>query len=135
MTRSPDGSARVTPAVTTKCSVTQLPPMYVYDLVRSSTVRVMVTVSASDARQTLPAQLDRVEAGEEVEITRHGRVVAVLIRPEALAARRHRALQVAADALSERLDQARSAPLPEAGLSHERANELVRLLRTDRSID
>ncbi|WP_434056376.1 type II toxin-antitoxin system Phd/YefM family antitoxin [Georgenia sunbinii] len=48
----------------------------------------MVTISASVARQTLPAQLDRVEAGEEVAITRHGRVVAVLVRPDALRARR-----------------------------------------------
>lgn len=35
--------------------------------------------SIADARASLPAIVDGVEAGEEIEITRHGRAVAVLI--------------------------------------------------------
>jgi prevent-host-death family protein len=35
--------------------------------------------SIADARASLPSIIDRVEAGEEIEITRHGRPVAVMI--------------------------------------------------------
>jgi prevent-host-death family protein len=37
---------------------------------------VMITVSVAQAKARLSALLDRVEAGEEVVITRHGRPVA-----------------------------------------------------------
>jgi prevent-host-death family protein len=47
-----------------------------------------ITMTVSEARAKLPSLLDRIGAGEEVTITRHGRAVAVLIRPEALRARR-----------------------------------------------
>jgi antitoxin (DNA-binding transcriptional repressor) of toxin-antitoxin stability system len=43
-----------------------------------------VPVTVSEARAALPRLLDRVEAGEEIEVTRHGRVVAVLVRPDTL---------------------------------------------------
>ena len=43
----------------------------------------MPTVSVGTVRQTLPAQLDCVERGEQVAITRCGRVVAVLVSPDA----------------------------------------------------
>jgi antitoxin (DNA-binding transcriptional repressor) of toxin-antitoxin stability system len=36
----------------------------------------------------LPEVLDRVERGEEITITRHGRPAAVLLRPDALRTRR-----------------------------------------------
>jgi len=48
----------------------------------------MNTISASEARAALPEILDRVLAGEEVTITRHGQAVAVVVRPDALSARR-----------------------------------------------
>lgn len=35
--------------------------------------------SVADARASLPSIIDRVEAGEEIEVTRHGRPVAVMI--------------------------------------------------------
>ncbi|MBV9486932.1 MAG: type II toxin-antitoxin system Phd/YefM family antitoxin [Frankiaceae bacterium] len=41
-------------------------------------------ISASDARANLPTLLDEVAAGEEVTITRHGKPVAVLVRPRRL---------------------------------------------------
>jgi len=92
----------------------------------------MSVITASVARQTLPAQLDRVERGEEVEITRHGHVVAVLVSPEALS--RHRAAVAwrDADRLSAMLERARSAPLPEPTIPAERADELVEAMRAGR---
>lgn len=89
--------------------------------------------SASAARQTLPAQLDRVEAGEEVSITRHGRVVAVLVSPDALMARRAPETWSRANAISGLLESARRQPLRRATLSPERAEELVEAIRGDRS--
>ena len=41
----------------------------------------MVTVSLAKAKAQLSALLDKVEAGEEVVITRHGRAVAHVIAP------------------------------------------------------
>lgn len=93
----------------------------------------MSTVTASEARQTLPAQLDRVEAGEEVAITRHGRVVAVLVHPNTLRARRTQAAWEAADAIAERLARARTQPLPPASIGQDRAEELVHAIRRARA--
>ena len=44
----------------------------------------MITVGTFEAKTTLSALLDRVEAGEEVLITRHGKPVAKLTNCEAL---------------------------------------------------
>lgn len=93
----------------------------------------MSTISASDARQTLPAQLDRVEAGERVEITRHGRVVAVLVRPDVLLATRSPDAWAAADRIEELLTTAREQPLVRASISASRADELLESIRADRS--
>lgn len=92
----------------------------------------MTTISASSARQTLPAQLDRVEAGEEISITRHGRVVAVLVSPASLRERRAPDALHHADHLAQRLEQARSAPIHPATLTASQAEELVAAVRTDR---
>lgn len=45
-------------------------------------------MTASEARAALPEILDRVLRGEEVEITRHGKPVAVVVSPNALRVRR-----------------------------------------------
>jgi antitoxin (DNA-binding transcriptional repressor) of toxin-antitoxin stability system len=45
-------------------------------------------MTVSEARAALPELLDRVLAGEEVTITRHGRPVAVVVRPDSLRVRR-----------------------------------------------
>ena len=42
----------------------------------------MLQVGAFDAKNTLGSLLDRVENGEEVLITRHGKPVARLVRPQ-----------------------------------------------------
>ena len=93
----------------------------------------MESVSASDARQTLPAQLDRVEAGEEVAITRHGRVVAVLVRPDVLAARRAPQAWRHADRIGRLLERASEEPLHVPAISAERAEELAEGVRAGRS--
>ena len=93
----------------------------------------MPMITASVARQTLPAQLDLVEAGEEVAITRHGRVVAILIQPEALARRRAAGLWAEADRIGEMLEKARREPLNVGSISAERAEELIRDIQESRS--
>jgi prevent-host-death family protein len=92
----------------------------------------MSTISASIARQTLPAQLDRVEAGEEVSISRHGRVVAVLVSPDRLRSRRAEESWDSADALHERLFRSQSQPLT-ATIDSGRADDLIQKIRADRS--
>jgi prevent-host-death family protein len=95
---------------------------------------VMSTMSVSEARAALPEILDRVLAGEEVTITRHGRAVAVVVRPDALRVRR--ADQVLADAerLRDLLDRSRTTRLSDAPeLSPERAEELVARVGASRS--
>lgn len=93
----------------------------------------MATISASTARQTLPAQLDLVERGEEVSITRHGRVVAVLVHPDLLRARRAPEAWSRADQIDVLLRQARDEALRPAVLTAERAEELVEDVRTHRA--
>jgi antitoxin (DNA-binding transcriptional repressor) of toxin-antitoxin stability system len=92
----------------------------------------MATISASDARATLPELLSRVDEGEEITITRHGRAVAVLVRPDALRSRRIGPLLDQAEELDRQLTHARTEPLPEGGLSSRRAEELVRDVRRNR---
>jgi len=94
----------------------------------------MSSVSMSEARATLPQLLDRVLAGEEVTITRHGRPVAVIVHPDALQARRATGAFAAAQALHELLEQGRRTPLAARGtLSPERAEELIAEVRASRS--
>ena len=92
----------------------------------------MSTNSVSTARQTLPEQLDRVEAGEEVSITRHGRVVAVLVRPDVLRGRRASKVWDEAERIAGLLESSRGEPLRPA-LSAERAEELIEAVRAARS--
>jgi antitoxin (DNA-binding transcriptional repressor) of toxin-antitoxin stability system len=93
----------------------------------------MVMMSASEARAALPDLLSRVEGGEEVTITRHGRPVAVLVRPDALRSRRARAALDGAEAVHQLLAAAASAAAPEvSGLSADRAEELIAEIRAGR---
>jgi antitoxin (DNA-binding transcriptional repressor) of toxin-antitoxin stability system len=92
----------------------------------------MVMMTVSQARAALPELLTRFEEGEEVTITRHGRAVAVLVRPDVL---RARANVVIDDALRihELLAGAAESDLPTGpGLSEERANELIAAIRAGR---
>jgi antitoxin (DNA-binding transcriptional repressor) of toxin-antitoxin stability system len=96
--------------------------------------RMTVPVTVSEARAALPRLLDRVEAGEEIEVTRHGRVVAVLVRPDTLHTRRARPALARAAAIEERLQRARNrAWSDEHTITEDRALELVAEIDADRS--
>jgi len=91
-------------------------------------------MSVSEARAALPELLDRVLAGEEITITRHGREVAVLIRPDAIRVRRADQALAQAERLRNLLDRGRNTRLSDApGVSVERAEELLAEVATSRS--
>jgi prevent-host-death family protein len=93
----------------------------------------MLTMTVSQARASLPEVLARVNDGEEVTITRHGRPIAVLVRPDALRSRRAEAVLAEAEKVHDMLEEARRSPRPgRPGLTPERADELVRSVRADR---
>jgi antitoxin (DNA-binding transcriptional repressor) of toxin-antitoxin stability system len=92
----------------------------------------MVMMSVSEARAMLPDLLSRVEGGEEVTITRHGRPVAVLVRPEALRSRRARAALDGAEAVHQLIAAAASERPEGAGLTEARAEELIAAIRAGR---
>jgi prevent-host-death family protein len=71
----------------------------------------MTAVSVSEARATLPDIVDRVQAGEEITLTRHGVPVAVLVNPSALRTRRTTTAFQLATELGRVLDEARRQPL------------------------
>lgn len=89
-------------------------------------------LSISEARARLPEVLDRVADGDEVTITRHGQPVAVLVRPDALRSRRAEATIRQAQQVADLLAAAGQQPLAPAGLSAERADELVAAVRETR---
>jgi len=94
----------------------------------------MTTTSVSEARATLPELLDRVAAGEEITITRHGREVAVLVRPDALLVRRADAAIADAERLRTLLQRGRTTPLADVpALDPERADELAATVTAGRS--
>jgi prevent-host-death family protein len=85
----------------------------------------MTTMTASEARAALPELLDRVAAGDEVTITRHGQPVAVVVRPDALRSRRADAALASAGKLQALLAAGRRTSLTAAGLTEARAEELI----------
>lgn len=87
----------------------------------------------SELRANLAEVLDRVEAGEDVVVTRHGKPAAVIARPDRVRPVRVAHLYAAADELRERMERARSTPLPIAeGLTLVAADELVAEVRAGR---
>ncbi|MCL2483687.1 MAG: type II toxin-antitoxin system Phd/YefM family antitoxin [Propionibacteriaceae bacterium] len=91
----------------------------------------MSMITVTEARKSLPRLVDQVQSGQEVTLTRHGQPVAVLIHPDSLARRRTSAIWGEVDRIEQALEQARTAPV-EAGLSGERAEELVDGIRAER---
>jgi prevent-host-death family protein len=73
-----------------------------------------------------------VEHGEEITITRHGRPVAVLLRPDAVRTRRAEETIGRAREIGGLLAAARDRPLAPATLPADRADELVEDVRTGR---
>ncbi len=106
----------------------------------------MTTMTVSEARAGLPDVLDRVAGGEEVTITRHGRAVAVVVRPDILWSRRAGTALDDAGRIHELLAEAAVTPLPEtrgrpensgareaSGLTAQRAEELISAIRAGRA--
>lgn len=94
----------------------------------------MSTISVSQARAALPEVLDRVSAGEEVTITRHGREVAVLVRPDAIRIRRADQALAEAERLRDLLAHGRRTPLADVPtVSGDRADDLVAEVAASRS--
>ncbi|MGH9171832.1 MAG: type II toxin-antitoxin system Phd/YefM family antitoxin [Acidimicrobiales bacterium] len=90
-------------------------------------------MTVSEARAILPELLDRVDRGEEVTITRHGRPVAVVVRPDALRSRHADKVLRAAEQVRAELAVGRGSLLSRAtGITPDRAEELVSAIRTDR---
>ena len=92
-----------------------------------------VRITVSEARAKLPELLDRVGDGEEVTLTRHGVAVAVMVRPDALRARRAEAVFRKAEELHAMMVEARGKPLsPRGVMSAERVEQLVAEIDRDR---
>jgi antitoxin (DNA-binding transcriptional repressor) of toxin-antitoxin stability system len=89
-------------------------------------------MTSTEARAALPELLDRVAAGEEVTITRHGQAVAVVVRPDALRSRRADAVLASAAKTRALLAEGRRMSLPATGLTEMRADELIAEIRTGR---
>lgn len=93
----------------------------------------MAVMTVSEARAALPEVLNRVAGGEEVTITRHGRPVAVIVRPDILRSRsRAQDLLEEAERLNEMLREAEQMPRSAVGISAEYAEELVADIRKGR---
>jgi prevent-host-death family protein len=95
-------------------------------------------MTVSEARARLPYVLELVERGEQVTLTRHGQPVAVVVRPDAWRSRRAAAVMARAREIGERLEWARTQPMPDltkGGLAPGRADELVAALRADRDAE
>lgn len=89
-------------------------------------------ISVSAARATLPQILDQVAAGEEIVISRYGKPIAVVVRPDALRTRRAEAAFGVAAGVRDAIDAARTQPLPTRGIQPEEADRRVEELRSAR---
>lgn len=93
----------------------------------------MSSINVSAARAELPKLIDAVERGDEVTLTRHGKPVAVLVRPDRLRSRRAERVFADAAEIRELLEAARSRPLsPGAQVAPGRAEELIAEVRAGR---
>jgi prevent-host-death family protein len=93
----------------------------------------MAVMTVSEARAALPEVLNRVEAGEQVTITRHGRAVAVVVRPDVMW-RLSPAddLTAQAEQLQHIIKMAGEREMPSGGVSVEYAEQLVADIRAGR---
>ena len=91
----------------------------------------MSTWNVTEARAHLPEILQSVEAGDEVTLTRHGRAVAVIVRPDAVRSRRATPAVEAAARLMASIDAAVTTSAP-PGLMPDRAEEMVAAIRSER---
>lgn len=92
----------------------------------------MTQLSVSESRAKLPEILDRVERGEEITITRHGRPAAVLLRPDSVRIRRASRAVDDAREVAALVPAAWDRPLPAPSVSAESAERWVESVRADR---
>jgi prevent-host-death family protein len=106
-----------------------------YSVVQRCTIQgVSNTITVSKARATLPQILQRVVAGEEVTITRHGEPVAVIVRPDTLRARRASERRSDADRVRDLVATSRQVELhPRGTLSEPQADALLADVQAARS--
>jgi prevent-host-death family protein len=92
------------------------------------------TMTVSEARAALPRILERVRAGDEVTITRHGEPVAVVVRPDTLRARRASERWIEAERVLALLADGRRTPLHRRPtLSKQQGNALLAEVQAARS--
>lgn len=93
----------------------------------------MAVMTVSEARAALPEVLNRVAEGEEITITRHGRAVAVIVRPDVIWSRSRAGEAMSeSDQLRDLLTAAADSELPAAGVADGYAEELIAAIRADR---
>lgn len=92
----------------------------------------MATLTISQARASLPELVTRVQAGEEVTITRHGQAVAVLVRPDALRSRAEVIIEQSARLHQVLAGAAMTEPPDASGIPADRAEELIAAIRGGR---
>jgi prevent-host-death family protein len=94
----------------------------------------MAAMTVSEARAALPEVLNRVAEGEEITITRHGRAVAVIVRPDMIWSRSRAGEAMSeADRLRDLLAAAGNSELPAtSGVTGQYAEELIAAIRADR---
>jgi len=94
----------------------------------------MAVMTVSEARAALPEVLNRVADGEQITITRHGRAVAVIVRPDVMRSRsRAQGALSEADRLNDLLEAAADTELSAAdGVTERYADELIAAIRADR---
>jgi prevent-host-death family protein len=98
-----------------------------------TTIATRSSISVSEARATLPEILSRVEAGEEITLTRHGVPVAVVVNPGVLRRRRAVTAFELASELGARLEAAKARPLELSdAMTDDFADDLIRSIRSDR---
>jgi antitoxin (DNA-binding transcriptional repressor) of toxin-antitoxin stability system len=94
----------------------------------------MAVMTVSEARAALPEVLNRVAEGEEITITRHGRAVAVIVRPDIVWSRSRAGEAMSeSDQLHHLLAAAADSELAAAGnVTRQYAEELIAAIRADR---
>jgi antitoxin (DNA-binding transcriptional repressor) of toxin-antitoxin stability system len=91
-------------------------------------------MTVSEARAAFSDVLDRVMTGEEVTLTRHGKPVAVVVRPDALRVRRAGGAWDLAENVRTLLEGGRRSRLVGRGaLTTQRADELIADVHAGRS--
>ncbi len=92
----------------------------------------MSSRTVTEARATLPELLDRVEAGDEVVITRHGKPIAVLVAPERVRIRHASTSLDVARHLADLLAAAAQQPQGQPTITAHLAEQLVGEVRAAR---